>query len=169
MKRTQLRRTKPSARGCKAKPGKSCAKRNQSLELRRDYHREFPGDEYDSVLKVTPRLPGTPPPKWWETQTHHLFTNPRVDVWCNFITLSVRSHLWAHAHLDANRVLSMLVKHMKGEDSLETWGTLAGSKDSTRDIAGWVSTLHFDGELAWVEPYRLRLMEELERLKGGAA
>lgn len=47
------------------------------------------------------------------TETNHIFTNPRWDLWSNLIRLSAPAHRWFHRNLDAGRALCLCAKARK--------------------------------------------------------
>lgn len=92
--------------------------------------------------------------KQYATETHHIFTNPRLDAVTNLIRLCGASHRWCHKHLDASRVCCLYVKWRKGELDVPEIDELR-----RRPLVGWLELLAFEGELAWVEPLRVELLK----------
>jgi len=128
--------------------------------LRWAYREMNPEDEWAAVLNFSPAMTRD---HWMLEQVHHLFTNPRRDLWSNFITLSAESHAWAHAHLDESRVLSLLVKLRKDELDLAEMNLCRGITREGHTLRDWVESLDFRGPKAWMLRYR---DETLCRLKG---
>lgn len=134
--------------------------RNKVPGLAKEYKAEFPYDEWyhefgDELQQHIGQIPLTD-----RLETNHIFTNPRVDRWSNFMNLGETNHRWFHEHALSGRVLCLVVKLRKGEAEVKWY-------EKHRRIPSLLSLVesmepHFEN-VAWMRPY----WEELaSRLKG---
>ncbi len=162
MKRSPIARRSQLRRSAMKRTRKT--PRHQDPDFRREYKLRNREDEWTRRLGIklglNIKLEGE-----WPEECNHIWTAPRRDGLPYIITLSKRHHLWFHAHIDAGRVLSMLVKCLKEEADIAAWGVAAGSASKPRPIRSWVESLDFR-DMRWMLRYRdwlLVLLLDLER------
>lgn len=147
LKRTRIKRSRKTPR-------------HQDPEMREAYKLANPDDEWSKYLPGIEVWVGRPVDLTliMGVECHHIFTNPRRDHEANLITLSAYHHRWAHRHLQASRVLNLLVKCLKHEADIEFWTQASG-----KQVVSWVESLGdlwLEGD--WMRGYWQRLVDLLK-------
>jgi hypothetical protein len=161
MKRTTpLRRS--SLRRKRAKPRK-----HVDEALRRDYSDSFSLDEiaFELGIVLKPNLGFTSMYVGYELRacdTNHIFTNPRWDLWSNFIRLSDPGHDGFHTNTPAGRVLCLAAKLRKmdrnGEEREFNINELLICRPN---LTGWLEVVELP---PWINRFRDELLVRLSSL-----
>jgi hypothetical protein len=89
-------------------------------KLRREYAEVNPNDEWALYLgvrvfggKLLPTIIGTLIPA---QEVNHVYSNPRRDLWSNFMAQTRDGHRWFHDNIQTGRMLCVLAKARKAMD-----------------------------------------------------
>lgn len=138
------------------------ATKNKVPGLAAEYQTEFPYDEwYDKWGQDLQRFIGRMGADD-RLETNHLWTNPRVDRWSNFVNLGTTNHRWFHRHITAGRVLCLLVKLGKQEAEIDWYE----SHRRIPSLLSWAESLEVNFPVGdWMRPYWEQLVKELKGVR----